>query len=156
MSLEQELKTEHVSHLDLSGFSRATSETAVRDVLNLMQSEKNNVCLITEEDELVGILTDRDVLRKIAAHPETWDQPVSSVMTPNPVTIAPTTSAAAALWLMDEKKFRNLPIVDENGAILGDMTHRSVITYLAARYPVEVLNRPPKPHQYPQKPEGGD
>lgn len=156
MSLDQELKLEQVSHLDLSGFSRVAGETAVRDALALMRNEKHNVCLVTEGDALVGILTDRDVLQKISTHPETWDQPVADVMTPNPVTITPDTSAAEALWLMDEKHFRNLPVVDKNGVIIGDMTHQSVINFLAARYPVEVLNRPPKPDQFPRKPEGGD
>jgi hypothetical protein len=56
---------------------------------------------------------------------------------------------------MDENHFRNLPVIKADGEILGDMTHQAVIAYLAARYPVEVLNRPPKPDQFPRKPEGG-
>ena len=32
----------------------------------------------------------------------------------------------------------------------------AVINYLAARYPIEVLNRPPRPDQFPRKQEGGD
>ncbi|MCA9899094.1 MAG: CBS domain-containing protein, partial [Anaerolineales bacterium] len=77
------------------------------------------------------------------------------IMTANPVTVTPDTSAADALWLMDEKKFRNLPVVGRDGKIRGNMTHQAVISFLAARYPVEVLNRPPRPDQFPRKQEGG-
>ncbi len=156
MSLEQELKTEKVMHLDLLGFCQVTGGTPVSDTLNEMREQKVNVCLVIDGERLKGIFTDRDVLTKVAHHPENLGQPVESVMTADPITIGPEVSAATALWLMEEKGFRNLPVVAENGRILGVMTHQAVINYLAARYPVEVLNRSPRPEQFPRKPEGGD
>ncbi len=155
MSLEQELQTEQVSHLDLSGFCKVVSGTAVNDTLNKMRTEKQNVCLILEDSRLIGILTDRDVLRKVAANASTWDQPVDEIMTRNPVTVLPETAAAKALWLMDEKHFRNLPVVKNDGTIVGTMTHQSIVSYLAARYPIEILNQPPIPDQFPNAPDGG-
>jgi hypothetical protein len=56
---------------------------------------------------------------------------------------------------MDANHFRNLPAVDADGTIVGNMTHQSIINYLAARYPIEVLNQPPRPDQFPSKAEGG-
>lgn len=155
MSLEEELKAERVSHLDTSGFCQAASGSPVREVLNQMRTQKVNVCLIMAGDQLQGIVTDRDVLQKIAPDATTWDQPIDTVMTANPITVTPQTSAADALWLMDDKHIRNLPIVDTNGRITGNMTHQAVISFLAARYPIEVLNRPPHPDQFPRKAEGG-
>ena len=156
MTLESELREEQVSHLGLSGFSKASSGAAVRDVLAQLRAERHNVCLITDaDDKLVGIFTDRDVLRRVVNAPETLDAPIDDVMTKAPVTIRPNLSAAAALRAMDENHFRNLPAVDEHGAILGDMTHQSIINFLAARYPVEILNRPPDPERFPRKQEGG-
>ena len=155
MTLESELREEQVSHLDLSGFSRVVSGTSVRNVLTQLRAERHNACLVTDGARLVGIFTDRDVLRKIVNAPETLDAPVDNVMTKEPITIQPGASAAEALHIMDENHFRNLPAVDENGAILGDMTHQSIIDFLAARYPVEILNRPPDPERFPRKQEGG-
>ena len=57
---------------------------------------------------------------------------------------------------MDDHHFRNLPVVDDQGRIVGDMTYAAIIHYLAARYPVEVLNRPLRPEQYSDEAEGGD
>lgn len=156
MSLEQELQTVQVCHLDLSGFSRIARGVTVGEALSQMRKDGRNVCLITEQERLVGVLTDRDVLQKIVTRPAILNKPVDEVMTPNPVTVKPETSAKDALWLMDEKHVRNLPVVKDDGTIAGGMTHESVISFLAARYPVEVLNRPPRPDQFPRKPEGGD
>ena len=155
MSLKEELMNEQVSHLDLSGFCQIASGTAVRQSLANMRQNKTNVCLVTKDNELVGIFTERDVLTKVATNPANLDVAVDEIMTPNPITVAPETSAADALWLMDAKQFRNLPVVNKNGRIVGNMTHQAVISFLAARYPVEVLNRPPRPDLFPRKQEGG-
>jgi len=155
MSLKQELMSERVAHLDLSKFCQVLGGTAVRAALAEMRQSKTNVCLITEGNNLIGILTERDVLTKVATTPEKLSVAVDEIMTANPITVTPDISAAEALWLMDDKKFRNLPVVDEKGKIIGSMTHQAVISFLAARYPVEVLNRPPRPDQFPRKQEGG-
>jgi len=156
MSLEQELKSEKVTHLNLTGFCIVDSGTAVHETLGYMRQNKVNVCLVTENHSLIGIFTDRDVITKVAAQPDTLNQPIDSVMTADPISIKPDTTAANALWLMDDKGFRNLPVVGDDGRVVGNMTHQSVINYLAARYPVEVQNRPPRPDQFPRKQEGGD
>lgn len=155
MSLKEELMNEQVSHLDLSGFCQIASGTAVRQALAAMRQNKTNVCLVTANDTLQGILTERDVLTKVATALEKLDVPVDDIMTANPITVSPDTTAADALWLMDDKQFRNLPVVGQDGKIKGNMTHQAVISFLAARYPVEVLNRPPRPDQFPRKQEGG-
>ena len=156
MSLKQELESEKVSDLDLSEFCQVTSGTAVADAVKKMQTNKSNVCLVMQDNLLKGILTDRDILRKVAPNKATYSKTVDTIMTANPITINPTTTAAYALWLMDDKHFRNLPVVDKKGGVVGNMTHQAVINYLAARYPIEVLNRPNNPDNFPNKPEGGD
>ena len=122
--------------------------------MDALRADKHNVALITDDGRLIGIFTDRDVLRKVAGNADILDEAIDTVMTRDPITVSPETSAADALKLMDEHHFRNLPAVDANGVVIGDMTHQAVIHYLAARYPQEVLNRPPT-QQFPRKAEGG-
>lgn len=155
MNLKEDLLTEQVSHLDLTGFCQVETGAAVRAVVEKMRQENVNVCLVMDQGHLVGILTDRDVLRRVAEHYEVWNKPVRAIMTPNPITIDPAASAADALWLMDEKHVRNLPAVDGAGRVVGNMTHQAIINYLAARYPNEILNLPPNPDQIPDQVEGG-
>jgi CBS domain-containing protein len=171
MDLQTDLKSEHVSHLVVSGFAQVTAGTSVRDTLARMRADRKVVCLVvddsaaagkngreagdSEQVRLVGIFTERDVMRKVIDVPGMLDRPVDEVMTPDPITISPDTSAADALRLMDENHFRNLPIVDRSGKLLGNMTHQAIIRYLADRYPVEVLNRPTEPERFPRRAEGG-
>lgn len=155
MSLESELRSERVAHLRLSGFTAVTAGTSVRDALARMRSESNTVCLVTENGGLAGIFTERDVLRKVVDKPGVLDGPIDGVMTSDPISVGPDASAASALQLMDQHHIRNLPVIDAGGQIVGSMTHMAVIEYLAGRYPVEVLNRPPDPERFPRKAEGG-
>lgn len=156
MSLKQELAAEQVRHLALNAYCLVESGATVSQTLEQMRAAGGAAALIMRGAELIGIFTERDVMRRVAASPETLDGPVDDVMTARPITVLPDTSAADALWLMDDHHFRNLPVIDRQGHVLGDMTYAAIIQYLAARYPVEVLNRPPRPEQYPSKPEGGD
>jgi CBS domain-containing protein len=155
MDLKEDLRTEQVNHMDLSGFCFVESGSKIRQVVENMRQENVNVCLVVEQGALLGILTDRDELRKVSCKNEVWDKPINSIMTQNPITIDPSASAADALWLMDEKRIRNLPAVDESGKVVGNMTHQAIINYLAARYPTEILNLPPNPNQFPDQVEGG-
>ncbi len=164
MNLQTDLKTEHVNHLDVSGVSLVPAGTTVRDTLAQMRADRKVVCLVLDNDrqpddaggrQLVGIFTERDVMRKVVDAQNILDRPVDEVMTPNPITIGPDRPAAEALRLMEENRFRNLPIVDRDGNLLGNMTHQAIIQYLADRYPVEVLNRPIDPERFPSKAEGG-
>ena len=155
MNLAVELQEEKVAHLDLSGFSQVPSGTTVREALNKLRAERHNICLITQGTHLLGIFTDRDVLRRVVGVEGAIDGPIDSVMTRNPITITPDAPALDALCIMDEHHFRNLPVVDSQGNVVGDMTHQAIIAYLATRYPVEVLNRPLQADRFPRRAEGG-
>ncbi len=155
MSLKEELQAERVSHLDLSNYCQLPSSTLVRDVLATMRQKGSIVCLVIDNGRLAGIFTERDVLQKVVASSEALEQPVAAVMTANPVTVSPDQPAINALQSMDTHHFRNLPVVDKDGRISGTMTHHAIIEFLATRYPTEVLNRPPRPAQFPSKAEGG-
>jgi predicted transcriptional regulator len=156
MDLREALQKEEVAHLDLSGFCQVATGTPVRQAVKQMQTSEQNVCLVFDGRQLRGIITDRDVLRKVVAAPAVWDQPVDTIMSADPATIGPEVAAIDALRLMDEKAIRNLPVLDAGGAVTGNMTHQTIIHYLAAHYPVEILNLPPRPNQFPSRPEGGD
>ena len=171
MNLQTDLKSEHISHLVVSGFAQVPLGTSVRDTLARMRADGRVVCLVVEEGaatgagsgqeedsqqvRLVGIFTERDVMRKVIDVPGMLERPVDEVMSTDPITIGPDASAADGLRLMEKNQFRNLPIVDGSGRLLGIMTHQAIIDYLADRYPVEVLNRPSEPERFPRKAEGG-
>ena len=112
MTLREELEAEQVRHLDLQRYCQVESGTTVREAVARMRAAGGGTALITRDSELIGIFTERDALRRVAGEPETLDRPVDEVMTARPITVLPDTSAADALWLMDDHHFRNLPVID--------------------------------------------
>jgi CBS domain-containing protein len=154
MSLEYDLRQEQVIHLDLTEFTEVQIGTSVKSTIEKMRQEGHNCAFITDSGKLVGVFTDRDVLRRVVAAPETWNHPIEDVMTPRPLTVKSTDPADAALNLMNEKHFRNVPVIDETGAIVGNLTHYAIIKYLADHFQESVYNLPPEPDRITRKRDG--
>jgi signal-transduction protein with cAMP-binding, CBS, and nucleotidyltransferase domain len=154
MSLERDLRAERVAYLDLTFFSLADGATPVRTVLERMRNAGHGCALITQDGHLSGIFTERDVLHRVVDHPETWDRPVEAVMTACPDTVRPTEPVAAALRSMNRGHYRNVPVVDGDGKIVGNLTHYAILKFFSDRFQQEIYNLPPDPDQVPKSPEG--
>ena len=154
MSLEYDLQQEQVIHLNLTEFTEVETGTSVRATIEKMRQENHNCAIITNKGQLTGIFTDRDILRKVVDVPQSWDQPIETVMTPTPLTVTLKDSADTALNLMNEKHFRNVPVLDDTGAVMGNLTHYAIVKYLADRFPESVYNLPPDPDRVTRKRDG--
>ncbi|MBL8307134.1 MAG: CBS domain-containing protein [Rubrivivax sp.] len=79
-----------------------------------------SVLVIDHGNELVGIVTERDLMTRVLAKAlDPATTPVSRIMTPNPICVPPSLKVADAILMMLERGFRNLPVVEPNGRILG-------------------------------------
>ena len=154
MNLESDLQHEQVIHLDVGNFTEVTSDMLVKDVVEQMRSEGNNCAVITKHNKLVGIFTDRDLLRKVVDAPESWAKPIDEVMTALPITVDAAAPADAALDLMDRHHFRNVPVIDSEGQVIGNLTHYAIIKFLADRFPESVYNLPPDPDRVSRNRDG--
>ena len=154
MRLNEEIRSGLVGHLDLHSYVATDTSTPVRQVLELMRHSDRTTALITENGQLVGIFTERDVLRKIVSRPNALDQPVEAFMTPNPKVVGPDVNLVGALRRMNEGHFRDLPVTGPDGKILGNLTDNEVVRHLADRLQAEVINLPPDPNQVPKTVEG--
>lgn len=155
MSIEQDLQTEKVIRLDLSEYTVVERGTSVQDTLQRMREERHNCAFITGDGKLLGIFTDRDVLTKVVDRPDIWSHPIEEVMTHNPKTVKANQTTGEALKMMDSLHFRNAPVLDDSGKIVGNLTHFSVIRYLSEAFPEEVLNLPPISDNFGENREGG-
>ncbi|MCA1726947.1 MAG: citrate synthase [Actinobacteria bacterium] len=85
--------------------------------------------LVTDQGKLVGIITERDMVRSTAGAAQPGTALVSSWMTPDPVTVDAGTSADEALDLLSQKGFRHLPVV-EDGKLAGIVSLRDLVAGL--------------------------
>ena len=145
MSLEQDLRAAKVVYMDLTAYVTVESGARVSEVLSAMQGGQRNCALVTKGGRLIGIFTDRDVLRKVADAPETWGKPVDHLMTPSPQTVHPDDEVGRALDLMNAGHYRNMPVVDDAGRIVGNLTQFAIIKFLSDHFSQAVYNLPPDP-----------
>ncbi len=100
--------------------------------------------------ELVGIVTDRDItVRATAVGLAPGEACVRDVMTPRPLTCAPQQTVGEAAALMGEIAVRRLPVVDDDGTLvgivsLGDLAAHPGPDFDAAR---RALAAPPQPQR---------
>ncbi len=112
--------------------------------------------LLTLEDELVGVITERDVVTRVDyTDPRVTEQPAAQFMTCGPLVATGDLSLAAALGLMTTGSFRHLPVVDTTGQPAALLSIADIISHLAGRAADQFLNLPPMPHLEAHAPWGG-
>ena len=101
----------------------------VQLAIQRMMEEGIGAVTVCEGPRLVGIFTERDVLRLAAEGPDFSNVKVGDVMTRNVVTVSPDVGVLAAAQLMRERRVRHLPVV-EGENVLGIVGIRDVLTVL--------------------------
>jgi arabinose-5-phosphate isomerase len=95
-------------------------DTLVRDVLFTITKARGGAASVVDEDnKLVGIITDGDIRRHLLLDEKVLNKPAKEIMTETPITIQKGKLAAEALRLMQERNIDDLPVVDEEGRVLG-------------------------------------
>ena len=100
------------------------------------------------------MLTERDIFGRIVGGQVDLTQPVESLMTMEPKTLDLEGTIRDAIVLMQTGRYRNVPLVDDDGHLVGVVRQADIIKYLAESFPEELLNLPPRPHQRMKEPEG--
>ncbi|MCI0712223.1 MAG: CBS domain-containing protein [Chloroflexi bacterium] len=155
IDIEARLLAEPIGQLELTDFCIVTADSTVREAVSRMRATRHNCAFIVgEKTQIKGILTDRDVLKKVVTNKDIWDRPVTEVMTPNPHTVAPEHTAHDAMAMMKDGGYRNIPVVDGT-TIIGNVTHFAVLRFLTDHIPEIVYNLPPDPDNYADDRAGG-
>ena len=91
---------------------RVDPATTVAEAATMMGERRIGSALVMEDDRLVGIFTERDIVRALGQHFDAASHSVAEWMTRDPMTVGPDTSTQQALDTMLQRGFRHLPIVD--------------------------------------------
>ena len=96
-------------------------KTSIKQVAKLMTENTTTSVIVTNEDKLCGIVTDRAFCTKVVAMEVDISSPISKIMTNNPLSIAHYKSGVEAMLLMANAHIRHLPIV-KNKKVVGMIT----------------------------------
>ena len=99
-----------------------TPETRAQDALVLMEAKNIGAVLVMDQENLVGILSERDFIRNLVLRGgEVGSVRVDEVMTVRPLCVTPAQTVDECMALMTDKRIRHLPVIDD-GRVVGLMS----------------------------------
>ena len=133
--MERALCEDTVQQIQTTPFTSVPEDTSIQSAIRTMVDLDIACLMITKDSRLVGILTERDVLEKVADdYAQHRQEPVGTFMTPSPVVCHDTDSPAQALNHMSVGGFRHIPVLDVDEKIVGILGPRRVTRYLRAQF----------------------
>jgi CBS domain-containing protein len=114
-----------VGDLMTSGLLSVSPTATVAEAATMMGERRIGSALVMEDDRLVGIFTERDIVRALGQDFGAAERPVAEWMTPDPTTVPPDTPANRALTTMLDGGFRHLPVTDGD-RVLGIVSIRDL------------------------------
>lgn len=144
-----------VRHLETRPPVSVSPETSLEQAISLMRSNRIGYVVVVDKGDLVGILTERDILLKVVGLGVGYDAPVSRYMTSNPCVVQMDDSLVSAVQLMDKGGYRHLPLVDDGGSVVGIVSIRHIVNFIVEHFPQDVMNLPPRLEQKSLTVEGG-
>jgi CBS domain-containing protein len=147
MDIEAILRSRRIRQLELPRYLSVDADNSLRETLQAMQGSGSGSVLVTENERLAGIFTERDLISKVGVGSVDSTRPIREFMTPNPTVLSPEDSVFDAIYLMDEHGYRNIPLVEADGRLVGSLPVSKVVEFLAESLPQEVLALPPRAEQ---------
>jgi CBS domain-containing protein len=125
-----------VSEIMTSAAVTDQSDDTLAEAARKMWKQQTGSLLVVDGEDLVGIVTERDVLKAVATGVPLEETRISEVMTKDLVTVGPGTSLREAAKVMADKWIRHLPVLD-GGKLVGILSQRDLAGMLAG-----ALNEP--------------
>ena len=142
-----------MSLLETDDYVCIVPSTTLSQAIEIMKQDEGGCAIVCEGNRVVGIFTERDLLTKVVGQDVDLESPVSQWMSPVVATLSPSATIGEAVAVMNEKSYRNIPIV-KDGHLVGSISVFDVISYLAESYPKTTMNLPPVADQIMDSTEG--
>ena len=107
------------------------SGMTIRQTAALMSNKDVSSVMVMQDDDLIGLVTDRDLRKRCVAIGLTGNEPINHIMTRDPKTIESTTLTAQALMTMTRQRFHHLPVT-QNGRLVGMITATDLANHQSA------------------------
>ena len=103
-------------------------ETTAQEAARTMKAEDVGSLPVVDGDELVGVVTDRDIAIRLVAEGKGAETTVDEIASKDVVCIDPQQSLEEAARLMAEHQVRRLPVCEEDGKLVGILAQADVAT----------------------------
>ncbi|MCH8160958.1 MAG: CBS domain-containing protein [Chloroflexi bacterium] len=128
------MKIESILATKSSNVITVGPDQSLREAVNLLAEHNIGVLIVVDEPgRPVGIISERDIIREAARTEAALDQTVSRVMTEDLITASPEDDLETVLQTMTARRFRHLPIMDQDRLIgvisIGDLVKAQLDKY---------------------------
>jgi CBS domain-containing protein len=134
------LQSTRVGDLELTPCPILQPTATVAEAAAAMRQESHGSALVCAVGKVVGIFTERDLLRVIAAD-RGLSMPLSHVMTNNPKTVTTADTLFEVARSMDEGGYRRLPVVDAVGVPTAIVDVKALVHFLVEHFASAVYNQ---------------
>ena len=132
--VERYLLEDRIASLDPREPLVVAPSTPLAQVLHSLVEHSVGCVVVVEEGRVTGIFSERDALMRAGAEAARLaDRPVSELMTPNPEMLRADAKIAFAVRLMDEGHYRHVPVIDQQGRLVGIISVRDILRYLTVK-----------------------
>ena len=100
--------------------------TSLRQVAEALVADEVGALAVVEHGHLIGVISERDVVRQVAAGVDAEHKRAGDMMSTEPVTVTPEDTVEHAAALMREAEVRHLPVVDGT-ELVGFVSIRDVL-----------------------------
>jgi len=98
------------------------------EVANLMNDRFFRHCVVVDNSrQVVGVISDRDILRSLARNPNARSKSLEQIMTRNPITVKRNTPIVDAVAKILAKRINCLPVVEDDGSVCGIVTSTDLL-----------------------------
>lgn len=122
-----------------------TPEASIKEAAVTMSENGVSSIMVTEQSNLVGVVTDRDLRNRVLAKGVDPNRPLNEIMTATPKYIFENNRVFSALHLMLKHNIHHLPVLDENHTPLGMLTSTDLLRQQKSD-PVQLIGRIYKAH----------
>lgn len=129
--------------------------SSIKNVIAIMQDKKIGSVVVTQDGELYGIVTERDILMKVICLIDDLENTsVSEIMTEDPQSLRKEDEIAYILNNMHVGGYRHIPIVNENDEPVSMISIKDVVSWILDHFPQEITNLTGEPYRGQASREG--
>jgi signal-transduction protein with cAMP-binding, CBS, and nucleotidyltransferase domain len=112
-------------------------DTSVLDAVQMMVDHNVGSLLVTDAGEVVGIVTERDYLRRVTLQGRTEEAPVGEIMSSPLVVATRETTIDECMALMTDRRIRHVPVVEE-GKVVGLVSIGDLVKFKSKQQTFEI------------------
>jgi len=131
VNIAESLAAMPVTDTDLDRYVEVDADATVAEAVRAMNAGGRPAACITSKGFLVGTFTQRDIMMRVIGRSRVWDHPVSDQMTRSLRTLTTSGSVAEGLEIMSDWWVRNVPVLDGEDRLVGNLSYYVVMEIIA-------------------------